>query len=255
MIYVSCLSLPPRWPCCPGRWATGSPGCEHIGLSESALRLWQWWEASRQIQAPVFLLQQHLGTRTSLKHPGRKLLGKRTNSWWLTLALSVTQWFSKQLIQAMQAWAGAFQGETDWGYSFTFNLFKRGCLLTASQKSYKRQDLLPVASLNCAQNLQETSRIVSLLTALFIWQGKSEVWPPPSVSGVASNSDYTEAMRWELEGRESSSGFTSGIWTSVCSTLGRKNNNIYPRSVLWEFKECVRMECMRKEKEKFRECF
>lgn len=114
MICVSCLSLPPRWPCCPGRWATGSPGCEHIGLSESALRLWQRWEASSQIQAPVFLLQQHLGTMTSSKHAGRKLLGKRANSRCLTLALRVTEWFSKQLIQAVQAWGVAFQGETDW---------------------------------------------------------------------------------------------------------------------------------------------
>ena len=98
----------------PGRWATGSPGCERIGLSGSTLWLWRRWEASSQIQAPVSLLQQHLGTMTSLKHPGGKLLGRRANNWCLTLALSVTTRGSlSSSSQAVKAWDGAFQGETD----------------------------------------------------------------------------------------------------------------------------------------------
>jgi hypothetical protein len=57
-------------------------------------------------------------------------------------------------------------------------------------------------------------------------------------------------MSLELEGRESSSGFPSAH-----STLGRKNDNISPRSVQGEFKECMCLTCVKEEKEKFREYF
>lgn len=113
------MSIPgsaPRQPCCPGRWVTGSPGCEHIGFS---LWLWQGWEASSdQIQAPVFLLLQHLGTMTFLQHPGGKLLGKRNQITGVLgehlVSLSV---FLSNSPQAVQAWDRAFQEETDRGYS------------------------------------------------------------------------------------------------------------------------------------------
>lgn len=217
-MYVSCLSPAPRQPCCPGRWATGSPGCEHIGFS---LWLRQGWEASSgQRQAPVFLLQQHLGTMTSLQYPGGKLLGKRNQ----TTGVLCEHWMSLSVFlsyspQAAQAWDRAFQGETDRGYSCL--LYLKGFDWSVPLRNPVSVGIWsPIESLNCAQNLQGTLlHIASSLSALLSGTvgGKARI---PVVPWGASSRDYMEGMGLELEDRESSSGFASGVQASVHSILG-----------------------------------